>query len=121
MIGVIPNVEVHTTETGLDNRMHNVPTLSELKDFGYNISVCKDVNEDVNEDAFVSENVNDNEVRNNDFTDEIYHVRQFTRKIKKTAPSIPEHDVKDLVTNILHDIDDNEKINEHVINHFKSY
>lgn len=113
MIGVIPNVEVHTIGTGLDNRMHNVPTHPELKDFGYNISVCKDVNED----AFVSENVKNNEVMNNDFADEIYHVRQFTRKIKKTASSIADHDVKDLATNILHD---NEKINEHVIQNFKN-
>lgn len=83
----------------------------------YNTNVCKDssedVNKDVNEDDIVSENVNDNELINNDFADEICAVRKFPGKGKKDAHRILEHGVKEIVIHILHDIEENVKINGH--------
>ncbi|KAI5428579.1 hypothetical protein KIW84_033538 [Lathyrus oleraceus] len=70
----------------------------------------------INNDEFVSEEVNDNEVINDGFVDEIFTVKKFPRKGKKISPSSAKHDVKEIVTHILHEILENVKINEHDVN-----
>ncbi|CAI8601416.1 unnamed protein product [Vicia faba] len=74
-----------------------------------------------NKDEFVSEDVNDIGVIDDYFADEIFTIKKFPIKGKKSAPSSAERDVEEPVTYILHDIADNEKINEHVVNHVKRF
>lgn len=120
VINFILNVEVVTSENGPDNPMHIVPTHFEPKELGYNINVCKDVtedvNENVNEDELISGYVNENKVISDEFADEIYAIRTFPIKGKKSTPNIVDHDVEELIRHILHDIHDNVKVNEHGVN-----
>lgn len=119
------DVEVLTTEVSPDNPMHDAFAHFEPKEVVYNINVYKnvikdvnkDVNEDLNEDEFVSEDVNNDDIKviNDDMVDEIFVVRKIPKKRKKTTPIIEDHDVKELVTYILDVIDDDEKINYHIV------
>ncbi|KAL5071996.1 hypothetical protein RYX36_022883, partial [Vicia faba] len=91
------------------------PTTTKMLFLFGDSDINKNINEDVNEGEFVTEDVNDCEIISDEFANEISVVRKFPRKGNKVVPSITEHALVEISMHIFHDIDDNVKINEHVV------